>query len=205
MAGTPSSKAHKTPDVPAEVDLKPVMGLVAILIPLLLYTFSFYKIQVQPVSAPKIGAAGPGNNQGDNKKKPLQLTVVVTKPGFAIKMDPEVAGSVNLPSSISIPKKVFKDPRTGKRILEYDYPALYQKLYEIKKHFKEEQTVHITGAPNIRWQIIARVIDTARFILKKDHFKDLNDFATAKVDTETEGKKIIPRFLFPQVVFVVME
>ena len=204
MGVTPSSKAHGVPDIPGEVDLKPVMGLIVILIPLLLYSFSFFTIKIQPVMAPKTGSAAPGSESGDKDKKPLNLTVVVgTTRGFAIKMDAEVVGPAN--ADITIPKKMFKDPETGKRILEYDYPALYQKLYEIKQKFKEEKTIHITAEPNIRWQVIARVMDTSMFILKKKKFKDLEDFATAEVDEEEKGDKLYPRPLFPQVVFVVME
>ena len=205
MGVAPSSKAHGVPDIPAEVDLKPVMGLIVILIPLLLYSFSFFKITIQPVLAPTTGPAAPGSDSGDkDKKKPLNLTVAVLETrGFMIKMDAEVAGQAN--SDINIPKKMFKDPKTGKMKLEYDYPTLYQKLYEIKQKFKEEKTIHISSEPNVRWQVIARVMDTSMFILKKKKFKDLEDFATAEVDKVEKGNELFPKPLFPQVVFVVME
>ena len=86
--GAPSAKAHGVEDIPAEVDLKPVMGLIVILIPLLLYSFSFFNIKIQPVSAPKTGAAAPGTGNDDKDKKPLNLTVAVSSPGFAIKLYP---------------------------------------------------------------------------------------------------------------------
>ena len=48
----PSQKAHGVGDVPAEVNLVPVMGLIVLLIPLLLYTFSFFRVRVSPVQVP---------------------------------------------------------------------------------------------------------------------------------------------------------
>ena len=203
MGVAPSSKAHGVEDIPAEVDLKPVMGLIVILIPLLLYSFSFFNIRIQPVMAPKTGAAAPGSESGDNEKKPLNLTVAVVGPGFEIKMDAEVAGPGL--ADINIPKKEFKDPDTGKRVREYDYPTLYEKLYEIKQRFKEEKTIHITADPDIRWQVIARVMDTSMFVLKKKKFKTLKEFAEAEVDMVEKGDSVSPRPMFPQVVFVVME
>lgn len=203
MGVAPSTKAHSILEGNNDVNLIPVMGLIMILIPLLLYSFSFFDIEVQPVAAPKTGVAGPGSNKAKDNKKPLNLTVIIGEPGFAIKMDPEVVGQEN--ADINIPKKMFKAPYTGKQILEYDYPELYIKLYNLKKRFKEEKTIHITASPDIRWQVIARVMDASRFILKKKKFTGLDDFATAEVDTEEKGDKLVPRLLFPQVIFVVMD
>jgi len=205
MGVAPSTKAHGIPEGNDEVNLIPVMGLIMILIPLLLYSFSFFNIQVQPVAAPKTGVAGSASDKSKDEKRPLNLTVLISAPGFAIKMDAEVAVSGQEKSDVNIPKKMFKSPYTHKQILEYDYPALYAKLYEIKKHFKEEKTIHITASPDIRWQIVARVMDASRFILKKQKFTGLEDFATTEVDMVEDGDKTVPRLLFPQVVFVVMD
>lgn len=202
MGVAPSSKAHGLPEGDNDVNLIPVMGLIMILIPLLLYSFSFFDIRMQPVEAPKTGVAGPGSDKGDKDQKPLNLTVIVGTPGFAIKMDAEVVGQEN--ADINIPKKMLKSPYTGKRILEYDYPGLYLKLYDIKKKFKEETTLHLTASPDIEWGIITRVMDASRFILKKKKFTGLDDFSTAEVDTEEQGDENVPRLLFPQVIFVVM-
>lgn len=60
-------------DAPAEINLVPFMGIMIILVPMLLYMFSFHIIRVQQVAAPRRG-----NGQSiDNQPQPLNLTVQI--------------------------------------------------------------------------------------------------------------------------------
>lgn len=197
MARLPSERKSRLEEADVEVDLKPIMGLICILIPLLVYAFSFYEIKLQPVSAPKIGAPSSGE-MGDEQKKPLNLTVLLTEKGFAIKMEKEL---VEGESDINIPKKTFQLP-DGRTVTDYDYPELYAKLLEIKKKFRNENTINIGAEPDVPWETIARTIDAARVELKEERFKDLKSYAEAEEAVDDEGR---PRLMFPQVVFVVAE
>jgi len=196
MARLPSQRKSTLNEEDVDVDLKPIMGLICILIPLLVYAFSFYEIKLQPVSAPKLGAPSAGE-AGDEQKKPLNLTVLLTEKGFAIKMEKELTEGE---ADINIPKKTFQTPE-GRTVTDYDYPELYARLVEIKKKFRNETTINIGADPDVPWETIARTIDAARVELKEPRYKDLKSYAEAP-EAEEDGK---PRLMFPQVVFVVAE
>ncbi len=197
MARLPSARKSRLDEADVEIDLKPIMGLICILIPLLVYAFSFYEIKLLAVSAPKIGAPAP-QEAGDEQKKPLNLTVLLTERGFAVKMEKELTEGE---SDINIPKKTFQTP-DGRTVTDYDYPELYARLVEIKKKFRNETTINIGADPDVRWEAIARTIDAARVELKEERYKDLKTYAEAPEATDDEGR---PRLMFPQVVFVVAE
>jgi hypothetical protein len=204
----------------ADVDLKPMMAIVCILIPLLMFAFSFYEIKVQPVAAPKVGFAG-GGGQGtqtaapDETKVPLNLTVLMTPRGFRVKMTTEVAGAN---ADQLIDKKSFPDKDGKMGDPEYDYPALYARLIEIKKEHGSENSINIGADVSsdipITWDHVARAMDTARSYLTpfKDRdarpmpvaekFQTMEEFSQAVESLDEQGK---PKPLFPQVVFVVGE
>ena len=198
MARLPSSRGHGVQEVEVDVDLKPIMGLICILIPLLVYAFSFYQIKIQPVAAPKLGPPNPAE-MGDEQKKPLNLTVLISDKGFAIKLDKDVVGEDA--SDIRIPKTTVKGPG-GRPMQEFDYPGLYSKLVEIKRKFRGETTINIGAADSITWEVIARTIDAARVELTKDKFSSLKEYTEAKEARDDDGR---PKLMFPQVVFVVAE
>lgn len=204
----------------ADVDLKPMMAIVCILIPLLMFAFSFYEIKIQPVAAPKVGFGGSGG-QGtqvaapEENKVPLNLTVLMTPRGFRIKMTTELAG----PNADQlIEKKAYPDKEGRMGQPDYDYPALYARLVQIKKEYPHENTINVGADVScdvpITWHQVVRTIDTARSFLTpfKDRearpmpiaekFENMEDFSHA-VETLDEQGKPIP--LFPQVVFVVGE
>lgn len=198
MARLASARKSRLDIEDVDVDLKPIMGLVCILIPLVVYAFSFFEIKMQPVAAPKIAAPESGQ-AGEQEKKPLNLTVLVgADEGFVIKMEREVAGSQ---SDIKIPKKTFKGP-DGRPRLDYDYPELYANLLQIKKRFRSETTINVGGDPNVPWGVIAKVIDAARVELKKERFTSLEEYSTAPEAVDEQGR---PKLMFPQVVFVITE
>lgn len=197
MARIPSLRAHKGEESSQEVNLLPSMSVICILIPMLVYAFSFFEIKVQPVAAPRMGA-GRVEKEGEKQKKPLNLTVLITDKGFVLKQEESIA--VGSPS-LNIEKKTFRD-KDGNPVLDYNYPELYNKLIEIKKEFKDEMTINIGADPNITWEFIARTIDVSRVRLEKDDYREITELSEAKEKVDSEGK---PEFLFPQVVFVVAE
>ena len=56
------TRRHK-PDELGDINLTPIMALLVILIPVLLFAFSFFEVKVQAVAAPRLGPSQ------KNKKK----------------------------------------------------------------------------------------------------------------------------------------
>lgn len=197
MGRLASSRRHQLQQTEVDVDLKPIMGLICILIPLLIYAFTFYEIKIQPVSAPKLGPPNPAE-MGEDQKKPLNLTVLITDKGFAIKQENEVAGE---DSDIKIPKKSVR-VESGRSRMDFDYPELYAELLEIKRKFRGETSINIGAGDVITWGVIASTIDAARVELDAEKYASRKAYSEAKEAIDDEGK---PKLMFPQVVFVVAE
>ncbi|MBM4397808.1 MAG: hypothetical protein FJ087_19240 [Deltaproteobacteria bacterium] len=187
----------------ADVDLKPMMSIVCVLIPMLMFSFSFFEIKVQPVGAPKVGfmggtAKGSGTATPEELKAPLNLTVIVNESGFRIKMTQEVVGP---DSDQKIDKKTFSTA-DGEKVEDYDYPELYNRLVEIKKKFPEETSVNVGAETHITWEVVARTMDATRSLLRKEKYTSLDEYTNAFEQMDDQGK---PKRLFPNVVFVVAE
>ena len=199
MARKPSERRHGQEEEAGEVDLTPIMSILVILIPMLIFAFSFFEVKIQEVSAPKMSPTKEQKKEPD--KKPLNLTVLVTEKGFSIKQEEDLTVEPDQP----IPKRVFQiaDPAdpSGKRmkeVHEYDYPTLYSRLMKKKKLHKEEQVINIGADHHIPWHIIARTIDASRVQLEESAYTDLTQWSQAK--PKKDGA-----YLFPQVVFTVAE
>ena len=88
MARKPSERRHSKERI-EDLNLSPIMSILVILIPMLLYAFSFFEVKVQAVTAPRMG---PSNQKpkDEDEKKPLNLTVLVTGKGFVVKQQAEL-------------------------------------------------------------------------------------------------------------------
>jgi hypothetical protein len=56
MARKPSERRHSKEKI-EDLNLSPIMSILVILIPMLLYAFSFFEVKVQAVTAPRMGRA----------------------------------------------------------------------------------------------------------------------------------------------------
>ena len=56
MSRKPSERRNAE-DFDDELDLTPIMSILVILIPVLLFAFSFFEVRVQAVSSPRLGTA----------------------------------------------------------------------------------------------------------------------------------------------------
>lgn len=187
----------------ADVDLKPMMSVVCVLIPMILLAFSFYEIKVQPVAAPKVGFStggkgGAGSDSAEENKVPLNLTVILTSKGIQVKQTAEVAAG---DADVKFDKKSF-EAEDGTKYEDYDYPSVYTKLMEIKKKHPTEVAVNLGAESDINWSYVARLVDATRNQLEKDKYTTIADYAKAKEALDDQGK---PKLLFPQVVFVVAD
>ncbi len=196
MAHKPSERSHSSESVSdtAEVNLAPVMSILVILIPVLLFTFTFFQVKIQPVSAPRLGS---GHAQQTNKKKkPLNLTVLITSKGFVVKQQAELTTEPDKP----IYKRMVTE--NGKHVMDYDYATLYDRLMAKKRQYPDETTINIGAEMTIPWHIIARTIDATRVQLQKDSYEEMAAYMKAKPKLDAQHR---PLPLFPAVVFVVAE
>ncbi|MCB9727559.1 MAG: biopolymer transporter ExbD [Deltaproteobacteria bacterium] len=191
MARKPSERRHGKERV-EDLNLSPIMSILVILIPMLLYAFSFFEVKVQAVTAPRMGPSNAKPKEED-EKKPLNLTVLVTSKGFVVKQQAELTTEPEKP--------IFKRSFNG-GTEEYDFPALYSRLMAKKKQYPDESTINIGAEMDIPWHIIARTIDAARVQLVEDSYEDLKAYSEAKVKSNSKGEAVD---LFPAVVFVVAE
>lgn len=177
-----------------ELNLVPIMALLVVLIPVLLFAFTFVDIKIQAVQAPKMGTGSA--KKKDDAKKPLMLTVAVKKDGFIITMQSEQAGEPEPP----IPMRSIDG------VDVHDYATLYSRIVVIKGQYKDEKTVTISAEMDIPWHILAKTIDCVRVELEKPSYTDLKEYADAKpkegLKVAGEEPKNVP--LFPAVVFGIL-
>jgi biopolymer transport protein TolR len=125
-------------DVVGELNLVPYMDIVVNLILfLMLSSTGLVQLGVLNVSAPKLGDPTPVTDP------PLSLTVTILPSGFV------VSGASGEPA---IPKKGDA----------YDYAALTAKMVEVKRAFRNETKVTITGEPEIAYAVVVGVMDATR-------------------------------------------
>lgn len=184
-----------------DVNLVPIMSILVILIPMLIYAFTFFEVTVQSVAAPKMGT-GKAKEDSQDEKKPLNLTVIVKKDGFLLKYDEEVMTGEG---ETELKKREFPpNEQHPEAYWDYDYPRLYNRLAAIKEQFPDEKTLNIGAEMNIPWSTLARTIDCARVKLKGGPFEgddaglEYGKAGVVKIKDEEE-------LLFPHVVFVVAE
>jgi len=83
-ARKPSERRHGSVDEVPELNLVPIMAIMVILIPMLIYMFTFHQIRVQRVMAPRRGT-GAQKTKEEKKEKELNLTILIKKDrGFQV-------------------------------------------------------------------------------------------------------------------------
>lgn len=158
MAYKPSLR-RKSDELDMELDIRPVMNLMVVLIPLLILGAEWVKLGIIEINVPpsKTGAgAGAGAEQGEQKEqlKKLGLTIAVSNAGITI-------GNAGMILS----NEEGEGPTVGK--LEdgtYDYAKFREKLIEIKKKimgkgFVDENRAVLTASADIEYQVIVEVMD----------------------------------------------
>ena len=160
MAYEPS-KRRKTEELEMELDIRTVMNLMVVLIPLLLAGAEFVKVGVIEINLPPPQGPGIGKNktisQEKEKQKMLNLKLIITDQGITIGND---FGILRGPEG--------KGPTIGKTPDgKYDFAKLKAKLIELKKKiagqgFLDENRVIMTAEPQIEYQTIINVMDNVQ-------------------------------------------
>ncbi len=169
MAYEPS-KRRKSEELDMELDIRPVMNLMVVLIPLLLAGAEFVKVGIIEINLPPAKTLGPGQNkdqlaQEKEKQKLLNLKLVITDQGITIGNDFGILRDAS-----------GKGPTVGKTPDgKYDFAKLTQKLIELKNKianqgFVDENRVIMTAEPQIKYQTIIKVMDHVQtYVDETDH------------------------------------
>ena len=160
MAFKPSLR-KKSDDLDMQLDIRPVMNLMVVLIPLLLAGAEWVKLGVIEINIPPAKASGgPGNNtqqEVKEKENRLGLSIAITKEGITIAN-----------ASTLLAGESGEGPTVGKTADgAYDYEKLREKLIEIKKlitgkGYVDENRVVLTAGKDIEYQIIIDIMDNVQ-------------------------------------------
>jgi biopolymer transport protein ExbD len=182
MAFKPSMR-RSGQNLDMELDIKPVMNLMVVLIPLLLAGVEMVKLSIIEIDLPPAKAgSGPGENEENpdkEKEKRLGLKIAITTDGITL----ATAGAIMSGESGEGPTI----PRTGTD--DYNYDQLKEKLIELKKlivdkGYVDKDTAIITAGADIEYQVIVTTMD---IILKYE-------------DEEGNIQPLFPRINFGQVI-----
>jgi biopolymer transport protein ExbD len=144
-----------------EPDLTPIMNLTFMLILALLTMAAIMPMGLISVQAPQINNGGGGGGPPpEEQKKPLNLTIFVTKKGYNI-----AASGATLTGDNDDPARPGQAlfpilEENGER--NYDFGKLTQRLSIIKKSFPLEQSVIITADEDVKYEDIVKTMDAAR-------------------------------------------
>lgn len=157
MAYKPSLR-RKSDELDMELDIRPVMNLMVVLIPLLIAGAEWVKLGIIEINVPptKAGGTGVGDNQNEQKEqaKKLGLTIAVSEAGITI-------GNAGM----LLTGEKGEGPTVEKKADgSYDYAVFREKLIEIKKKIKgqgfiDENRAVLTASADIEYQIIVDIMD----------------------------------------------
>lgn len=160
-----------------ELDLRPIMNMMCILIPLLLSCSQFVKNSWLELNLPPVGG-GSSSSSEDKQDKPKEeprkvgLKLVITEKGFTI------AGNTVVLSGAAGGGPTLPKLSDGK----YDFEGLDQKLKDAVKAiggkgFEDERVIIITAEDVIEYQTIVTTMD----IIGASAVKELQDPDTKKI------------------------
>lgn len=159
MAFKPSLR-RKSDELDMELDIRPVMNLMVVLIPLLIASAEWVRLGSIEINVPPSKDAGIGDGsqaeaEEREKEKRLGLSIAITDLGITIASPGAILSGADNPEGPTIP--ISADGT-------YDYKLLKEKLIEIKKAiigkgFKDENRALITASADIAYQVIIRVMD----------------------------------------------
>jgi biopolymer transport protein ExbD len=231
-ARKPSSRSHGQQEEDPELNLVPIMAIMVILIPMLIYMFTFHLIKVQRVMAPRRGT-GAKKAQEEKQEKPLNLTILIKRDkGFQLSWEEQLMSESQSAPLLAMrqlddifcgdPSQPDKDTRAQgcfprpEGCFCYDYAGLYNELVKKKMKFstkeKPEKKVNITADLDVPWEVVSRTIDAANCVLEDPSYADFKEYIAAtpkKGDTVKVPGLDAPvqlcEHLFPNVVFAMAD
>jgi len=207
---TPSGRGHGPVEDLGDPDLIPIMSIMCILIPMLIYSFVMYEVKVQEISLPKFAPPS-----GGKPSKVLNLALLVAKDQHIIK----IQGGGKEAKEIVLKKKKAKlcapevscEECVGEEFESYDYPKLYSEIVKLKdkKAFAEVDAINIGADDSVPWRVLAKTIDAVRVKLEKSSYTDSCNYDRAKPlkvkTTDADGNEVTTAAqMFPKIVFVML-
>jgi hypothetical protein len=180
-ARKPSERRHASSEESADLNLVPIMAIMVILIPMLIYMFTFHQIRVQRVSAPRRSTQTSKANE--EKKKALNLTVIIRQnKGFTVTWEEEHHQGIQDDGPIGLwnaPNDDWCDKDKGYQgclpsdgvCRCYDFAKLYNTVLKLRNNpnlvdpKKPEKRINISAEPEVTWGIVSRTIDAVTCIL----------------------------------------
>jgi len=149
-----------------EINMRPAMNLILILIPLLLTSMESAKIAVINVATPQIGPSSVATPPTDTPEdKPLKLTVALTDRGITVFAREQAIENKDDPLGPTILKKDGEEEdASGKKVNAkvYDLEKLVEIIQDIKDANPAEENIIITAEPNIKFKYIMEIMDATR-------------------------------------------
>ena len=196
-ARKPSDRRHGGDDDVAALNLVPIMAILVILIPMLIYMFNFSEIKVQRVMAPRRGTGS--KTTKETKEKPLNLTVMIKGTnGFALTWEEALMPDMQRLPVIPMrqadskycgdPDKPEDNRRHGcwyrpEGCFCYDFPQLYNELVKLKNRFskpeKPERRINLTANSDVPWEVVSRTMDAAHCMLEEQAYQDFESYMAA--------------------------
>lgn len=190
MAGKPT-KRRSYKEESTELDLTPMMNLIAILIPCLLVSVAFVELAVVKVAMPSSapGAAAPPG--AEPQHPPVNFTVLImekgylltstaglfddggTKPGLLVPVREKLVSCSPFLDTVPPPRSMNGGPpckgsAEKRNFFVYDAETLTAKAVEIKDEFPDESRIIIGAEAEVQFEAVIEVMDAARSTRESD-------------------------------------
>lgn len=173
---------------PGEVSLIPIMNLVCLLIPFLLYTASFVQFAIIDVASPRFQNRSATSVQDDEQQEALNLMLVITDQGFRLAASggvlPEGCTSSEGGAASDAPtvplngnansctdrggypsggeRRERQTLRLGPPACAYNFERLHECIVRIKDEYPDEIQVIISGENRIDYDVLIQSMDATR-------------------------------------------
>ena len=185
MAYKPSLRRTRKLE-PMSLDIRPVMNLMVVLIPLLLAGSVFTKLAIKQLNLPPKNAGG-GDAEMEKPveiEKRLGLNVIVSRQGFYIGSGSGFLLGEETKKEEGAPPSIPLTPEG-----DLDYKSLQERLIEIKKKveetdFSDKNAIMLTAEADIPYKFIIKTMDNV----------------TIYVDDDGNIQELFPQIIIGQVV-----
>jgi len=181
-------RARELPDL-GEVSLIPVMNLVCLLIPFLLYTAAFIQYAVIDVASPRFQNRAQVTQPDEQNQEALNLMLIITDQGFRLAASggvlpegcassteagaasdaPTVPLNPNAESctdNLGYPTASQRNSRTALRLgppsCAYNFQRLRECIVRIKDEYPDERQIIISAENRIDYDVLIHAMDAAR-------------------------------------------